>query len=167
VMENEKNHEAHARLNACKSLLSETDYLLIKAVEDMVTCETIEELLEVFKSVKEEHGNAISDRKMWRSDINAAQTQIDSEFIDDFATALAAPHLTEVVVNDIYAAREVDTLGVSSALLTEKINENGGNACYIPDFSDIADYLRGHTREGDMILIMGAGDINTVVKLVI
>ena len=90
-----------------------------------------------------------------------------AEFIDEFATALAASHLTEVVVNDIYAAREVDTLGVSSALLTDKINKNGGNACYIPDFSDIADYLRGHTREGDMILIMGAGDINTVVKLVI
>lgn len=83
-MENENNHEAHARLNACKSLLSDTDYLLIKAVEDMVACETIEELLEVFKSVKEEHGKAISDRKMWRNDINAAQTQIDSGFIDDF-----------------------------------------------------------------------------------
>ena len=90
-----------------------------------------------------------------------------AEFIDDFATALAAPHLTEIVVNDIYAAREVDTLGVSSALLTEKINENGGNATYIPDFGDIADYLRGHAGENDMILIMGAGDINTVVKLII
>ncbi len=90
-----------------------------------------------------------------------------AEFIDEFAAALAAPHLTEVVVNDIYAAREVDTLGVSSALLTEKINALGGKATYIPDFGDIADWLRGHCKEGDMILIMGAGDINAVVKLVL
>lgn len=90
-----------------------------------------------------------------------------AEFIDDFAKALAVPHLTRVVVNDIYAAREVDTLGVSSALLTEKITAQGGKAIYIPDFSDIADWLRGHCGEGDMILIMGAGDINAVVKLVL
>lgn len=90
-----------------------------------------------------------------------------AEFIDEFAAALAAPHLTEVVINDIYAAREVDTLGVSSALLTEKIISLGGKATYIPDFGDIADWLRGHCKDGDMILIMGAGDINTVVKLVL
>jgi len=90
-----------------------------------------------------------------------------AEFIDDFAAALAAPHLRRVVVNDIYAAREVDTLGVSAALLTEKINALGGKATYIPDFGDIADWLRGHCKEGDMILIMGAGDINAVVKLIL
>ena len=86
---------------------------------------------------------------------------------DRFAAALAAPHLTEVVINDIYAAREVDTLGVSSALLTEKIRALGGSATYIPDFGDIADFLRGHCKAGDMILIMGAGDINAVAKLVL
>ena len=84
----------------------------------------------------------------------------------DFVSVLGKYNIKPVII-DIYAAREVDTLGVSSALLTEKINENGGNATYIPDFGDIADYLRGHAGENDMILIMGAGDINTVVKLII
>lgn len=90
-----------------------------------------------------------------------------AEFIDQFAEALAVPHITEAVINDIYAAREVDTLGVSAPLLVDKINIAGGNACYIPDFGDIADYLRGKCREGDMVLIMGAGDINAVVRILV
>lgn len=89
-----------------------------------------------------------------------------AEFLDDFADALSVKHISRAVINDIYAAREVDTLGVSAPLLADRINSRGGNAIYIPDFGDIADWLRGHCGAGDMIIIMGAGDINSVVKLI-
>lgn len=88
-----------------------------------------------------------------------------AEFIDDFAEALADPCVTEVIVNDIYAARETDTLGMSAPLLVDKIRARGGNAQYIPDFGDIADYLKENFGAGDMLLIIGAGDINAVTRM--
>ena len=83
-MENERVQEAQARINACKSLLTDTDYIIIKATEEMFSCETFEELLEVFKNVKAEYGEAISARKNWRSDIDAEQIKINEAFVDDF-----------------------------------------------------------------------------------
>ena len=48
--------------------------------------------------------------------------------MDDFAKALTlADH---VVLADIYAAREMDTLGISSSMLAEKVNALGGCADY-------------------------------------
>jgi len=90
-----------------------------------------------------------------------------AEFIEDFAAALASPNVTRAVVADIYAARETDTLGVSSALLADMITERGGHAAFIRSFEDIADYLRERAGEGDMILVMGAGDINALTKLLL
>ena len=57
---------------------------------------------------------------------------------------------------DIYAAREQNTFGVSSSQLAERIP----HASYQPDWDALLAYLRESSREGDLLLIMGAGDIS-------
>lgn len=86
---------------------------------------------------------------------------------EDFAAALAGGGAYEVVLADIYSAREKDTLGTSSSLLSHKIKEKGTRVTYIPDFGDMADYLLKKCGEGDMILITGAGDIDALVRLLV
>lgn len=80
--------------------------------------------------------------------------------MDDFAAALAlADH---VVLADIYAARETDTLGISSEDLRQKIEELGTQAWYFPTFDEIETFLLEHCLPGDLLITMGAGDVVTI-----
>lgn len=75
----------------------------------------------------------------------------------EFADALSmADH---VILTDIYAAREKDTLGVSSAALAESLREKGCDACHISSFEEIAAFCGKHCAEGDLLITMGAGDV--------
>lgn len=76
---------------------------------------------------------------------------------DDFINSLSlADH---VVLADIYAARENDALGVSSAQLAAALLEKGCDACYLPSFEAIESYCLEHCQKGDMLITMGAGDV--------
>ena len=68
-----------------------------------------------------------------------------------------------VLIADIYAARETDTLGVSSELLAEKTP----NGICLSTFGNIAEYLKTNCDENDIIMILGAGDIIKVADLII
>ena len=78
-------------------------------------------------------------------------------FFHDFAKSLSlADH---IVLADIYAARETDTLGMSSALLCEEIKKLGADCHYFQTFSEIEDFVKSHTVHGDLLITMGAGDV--------
>lgn len=77
--------------------------------------------------------------------------------MEDFASALAAAD--HVVLADIYAARETDTLGISSAVLAEKVQNLGTETHYFPSFDEIETFLLEHCVNGDLLITMGAGDI--------
>ncbi|MCI8453385.1 MAG: UDP-N-acetylmuramate--L-alanine ligase [Lachnospiraceae bacterium] len=77
--------------------------------------------------------------------------------LEDFAKALSAAD--HVVLADIYAARETDTLGMSSALLAEKISGLGTDTHYFPSFDEIETFLLKKCINGDLLITMGAGDI--------
>ncbi len=62
----------------------------------------------------------------------------------------------EVILSDIYAAREVNTYGISSEMLAKAIGEK---ATYMPQFEKIAAHLAKNTQKGDLVLTMGAGDV--------
>lgn len=68
----------------------------------------------------------------------------------------------EVIFADIYAARETDTKGVSSALLAKETGRR-----YLPSFEAIADDLAKNAKAGDLILTMGAGDVYKVAGMVL
>ena len=77
--------------------------------------------------------------------------------LDDFAAALSlADH---VVLADIYAARETDTLGISSKDIQKRIVKLGTACEYFPSFAEIENYLNENLAEGDMLITMGAGDV--------
>ena len=77
---------------------------------------------------------------------------------DQFLTAFdAADH---VILLDIYAARETNTFGVSSEGLVNDLNSViPHKANYSPTPAHAADVIRALAREGDSVVIMGAGDV--------
>ena len=76
-----------------------------------------------------------------------------SKFFNEFAEQLRRP--TIVYLAEIYAAREKNTIGISSADLAEKIP----GAKFYPTFAEIERELRSIARPGDIILTVGAGDV--------
>jgi UDP-N-acetylmuramate--alanine ligase len=75
---------------------------------------------------------------------------------DAFAHELS--RADQVFLADIYAAREKNTVGITSKDLARAIP----GAAYCPDFAEIADRLAATARRGDIILTVGAGDIYKV-----
>ncbi len=78
-------------------------------------------------------------------------------FLDEFAAALSLAD--EIVLADIYAAREKDTLGISSETLQEKIRSLGHSCHYFPTFEAIENYLLKNCTKDDLLITMGAGDV--------
>ncbi len=76
---------------------------------------------------------------------------------DEFGRAFG--DADEIIVADIYAARETDDGTISAAMLAERIVKEGGNARYVGDFAAIRQYLETHCRTGDLLLTVGAGDV--------
>lgn len=77
--------------------------------------------------------------------------------MNEFADALSLAD--EVILAPIYAARETDTLGISSDTLRQGIAHLGTDAYYLPSFEQIEDFLRKRAEEDDLIITMGAGDV--------
>lgn len=78
-------------------------------------------------------------------------------FMKEFAQALTLAD--KVVLADIYAARETDTLGISSETLKEELEALGHEAFYFSSFSEIENFLRKNCINGDLLITMGAGDV--------
>ena len=75
---------------------------------------------------------------------------------DDFAAQLRRPDLT--ILAEIYAAREKNTIGISSRDLAQVIP----NSLYFDSFDEIVKTVRWTAQPGDLILTVGAGDIYKV-----
>ena len=77
--------------------------------------------------------------------------------LDDFAEALTMAD--KVVLTDIYAAREKNTLGISSEDLLKKLADLGTECYYFPTFDEIETFLLQNCIHGDLLITMGAGDV--------
>ena len=75
------------------------------------------------------------------------------ELFHDFAEVLKLPDIT--VLAEIFAARETNTLGISSNDLAKEIP----GALFCPTLDEVADKLAQLAQPGDLILTVGAGDI--------
>ncbi len=73
---------------------------------------------------------------------------------DKFADAFECAD--EVILTDIYAAREINESGITSAKLAELIGEK---ATYGGDLNSTAECLKARIQAGDTVIVMGAGDI--------
>lgn len=78
-------------------------------------------------------------------------------FFREFAESLS--HADHVVLADIYAARETDTLGISSKDLSNEIQRTGTDSHYFSSFEKIENFLKENCKPGDLLITMGAGDV--------
>lgn len=78
-------------------------------------------------------------------------------FLSDFAQALSLAD--KVVLTDIYAAREKNTIGISSEDLLKELEKLGAECYYFPSFDEIENFLLKNCINGDLLITMGAGDV--------
>lgn len=77
--------------------------------------------------------------------------------LGDFAKALTLAD--KVVLVDIYAAREKNTVGISSRDLEAEIKKLGTECYYFPTFDEIENFLLEKCEPNDLLITMGAGDV--------
>ena len=75
-------------------------------------------------------------------------------FADEFARALSLAD--EVVLLDIFGAREQPVEGVDSRIIGEKLTCDWH---FQPDFSAVAEQVIGIANPGDVVLTIGAGTV--------
>ncbi len=75
-------------------------------------------------------------------------------FATEFGTSLSLAD--EVVVLDVYGAREKPLPGVNGALVAQSVTKP---VHYQPDMSRVGRQVAGLARPGDVVIIMGAGDV--------
>lgn len=80
--------------------------------------------------------------------------------IDKFPEAFSM--CDKVIFCDIYAAREDNIYGISSQNLADAIGEK---AIYGGSITDCAEVLKNEISHGDTVIVMGAGDIYKIYKI--
>ena len=85
--------------------------------------------------------------------------------LDDFAHALLS--FDNIIVTDIYAARETNTYNISSKDLADAIIKLGKDAKYIPSLDDCASFLKNNVKENDIVLTLGAGTVTNIGPMIV
>ena len=75
----------------------------------------------------------------------------------EFAAALAAAD--DVTVTDVYPAREVPVPGVTGKLIVDALSDQGVLAGWTPTVEQGVARLERRGRDGDVFLVLGAGDV--------
>ncbi len=79
------------------------------------------------------------------------------DFAAEFGRSLSLAD--EVVVLDVYGAREQPIPGVTGRLVADAIALPAGHVHYEPGFDRVPDLVAGLVSDGDLVLTMGAGDV--------
>ncbi len=85
--------------------------------------------------------------------------------LSDFAKALL--NFDNIIVLDIYAAREKNTEGVTSEILVDKLSDLGKDAKYIPDFNKCVKYLKNNVEKNDIVITLGAGTVTEIGSMLV
>jgi len=80
--------------------------------------------------------------------------------LEEFSRALM--EFDNIIVVDIYSAREQNTIGISSKDLVAQINSLGKNAIYVPDFNDVVKHIKENVQPNDLVLTLGAGTVTEI-----
>ena len=85
--------------------------------------------------------------------------------LKDFAKALI--NFDNIIITDIYAAREKNTYNISSKDLAEEVAALGKKAYYMPSFSEIVNFVHTHAISNDIVITQGAGTITKVGPMLV
>ena len=81
----------------------------------------------------------------------------------ELAEALTAAD--DIVVADVYPAREQPVSGVTGKLVVDALSDRGRLVAWTPEVDDGVAYLVRRTDPGDVILTIGAGDVDRAPSL--
>ncbi|HOV68900.1 MAG TPA: cyanophycin synthetase, partial [Clostridia bacterium] len=84
---------------------------------------------------------------------------------NDFVNAF--DNVSELFLTDIYAAREKKDDSINSQMLARALEEKGVRVTYEPSIDIIAQTIRANAREGDVIMTLGAGNIEKINDLIL
>jgi UDP-N-acetylmuramate--alanine ligase len=70
-----------------------------------------------------------------------------------------------LILGDIYAAREKDTGVISSDMLGDALRKNGVSCINLHSFEDIVKHLKNELKSGDLLITVGAGDVYRVGEM--
>jgi UDP-N-acetylmuramate--alanine ligase len=77
-----------------------------------------------------------------------------------FGAPLAAAD--KVIVTDVYSAGEPPQPGVTGRIVAESVTAAGGDVRYVPSVREVAGVIVPELTEGDVVLLLGAGDVNSI-----
>ena len=87
------------------------------------------------------------------------------EHLEDFAKSLCC--FDNIILTDIYAAREKDIGEISSNDIVNEIKKIGKNAICISDFKKIVEYVKENVEEKDIIITLGAGNVTDIGPMIL
>lgn len=90
-------------------------------------------------------------KKMWVIFQPHTYTRTKS-LLPEFVTALS--DADAVILADIYAAREKNTLGISSKDVMKLLKDSGTETYYFPSFNEIENFLLENCSQGDLLITM-------------
>jgi len=80
------------------------------------------------------------------------------DFLDAFARSFFNADV--LLVTDVYGARETPIKGVSGQRIADRARDYGHrNVSYVPDVTGLPEHLETVVASGDVVLMLGAGDI--------
>lgn len=87
------------------------------------------------------------------------------EHLNKFAEVLT--NFDNIILTDIYAAREKNTIGISSKDLKDEIKKFGKNAIYMSEFDKIAEYVKENAKPNDIVITLGAGTVTEIGPMIV
>lgn len=114
-----------------------------------------EEILATLKAAKDMNFN-----KVWAvfQPFTYSRTKM---LLDDFASALKLAD--RVVMTEIMGSREINTIGIYTKDLAEKIP----GSVWFNTFDEIVDYCKTNAQDGDLVITLGCGDIYKAAKMMV
>lgn len=98
-------------------------------------------------------------RVLFQPHLYSRTRHLAEEFADALATA------DDVTVTEIYPAREQPVPGVTGRLVIDALSDRGVLAGYTPRVEDGAARLARRAKPGDVLLVLGAGDVDRAVDM--
>ncbi|MEM9772244.1 MAG: UDP-N-acetylmuramate--L-alanine ligase [Cyanobacteria bacterium P01_D01_bin.73] len=86
-------------------------------------------------------------------------------FLDEFSVAFGDANC--VVVTDVYAAGEKNETGLNGAAVAEAIAKHHPTVDYRSSLSDVTSGLTEILQPGDLVIFLGAGNLNQVIPTII
>lgn len=88
-----------------------------------------------------------------------------AELFDDFVSAFAESGIDQLILCPIYYARETNVYGISSEKLAAEIVKSGKSTICVNTFEEAAKEVENRSGDGDVVIVMGAGDVIKVVDI--